>query len=230
MAKPALASAVDKILEKEMSSGATNAFDTHPALRDRVAALNRIPSGTVAAAPLHATSLLDGLDELEKKLLQSIRPGADISAARPIAWNRLGSERLSQWTAFVSAYAALLQGYTIERLPEAVARLKEIAPHIRDPKGVLLTREQPVERAAALLLHAVAVALVNHGWAIYSQPGEFYLTRGQDRIDPAAVMTGLRSGTLTAADWTARCAAAGIADLALSRGERLAKAAPTTPD
>ena len=55
------------------------------------------------------------------------------------------------WTNSVATYGTLLEGVTVGNLVESLGKVPQIAPQIRDPKGMLLTPEQRIERARSLL-------------------------------------------------------------------------------
>ncbi len=54
------------------------------------------------------------------------------------------------------------------------ANLSSSASHLRDPQGMLLTREQRAHRAVALLWMAFVLALLDAGRELHALPGDFY--------------------------------------------------------
>jgi hypothetical protein len=99
----------------------------------------------------------------------------------------------------------LLAKYTLHSLPAASSDLLTLSNVIRDPPGLLLTREQRTQRAAELLWMALAIRLVDEGWSLHMQPGEFYLAHGESRIVPSEVIGRLRTGTTGASAWIDWC-------------------------
>jgi len=99
----------------------------------------------------------------------------------------------------------LLQGVKAESLPDIVKRLPEMGSRIRDPKGMLLTPEQRTQRAGQVFAMALGLALLENEWKLEAQPGSFYLYRGSERMDVAAVMEDLIVGKLSRDAWIARC-------------------------
>jgi hypothetical protein len=142
-----------------------------------------------------------------------MKPGA----LKSVSWDEVGTRvTIPAWKKFTSEYAVALQGVTAECLPDQIPKLRQIGSGIRDPKGVLLDPKQRTQRAAYLFGAALALALVDHGWALRSSPGVFYLQRDDERLNPVLVVEQLMSGKLTPQDWIARCNALGIGQLVLT--------------
>jgi Zn-dependent protease with chaperone function len=218
---PGIATGVAKHVETELKEPVTDPYDTHPPLRDRIAALRNsvVCSDTVDLTP--AISLFDMVEEVEVELLAAISQGLDVPSLRSVSWDQIGPDGyLPAWRALAQECGSLLENYTVERLPELVARLNEIAQRMRDPKGMLLTREQRTQRAAQLLWRALTVALCDQGWWLHATPGEFYLERAGERLAPAAVVTQIRSGAITANAWTKQCQSYGISEVSLMPSAR----------
>lgn len=75
---------------------------------------------------------------------------------------------VSGWKSFAEEYKTLLAGLTVRSLPDAVKSVRGMGFHIRDPKGMLLSREQRAERAAGLLGSAFSLALLANGWELHA--------------------------------------------------------------
>jgi len=217
IAVPGIAKAIAARVETELRDATTGPYDTHPPLRDRLAAARRLAPGRQEADSTLAITLLDGIDGMEIQLLQAIDPDRNVSILRSVSWERIGPEvYVPAWRELARGHAALLADYTVERLPEAVANLDQIARRMRDPPGRLLTRQQRIEGAAQLLWLALALALCDHGWQLHTAPGEFYVEREEYRIAPSAIVAEIRSGAITTVNWSQRCGAAAISALPLT--------------
>lgn len=110
----------------------------------------------------------------------------------------------------VAEHEALLNGFTVERLPEAVGNLKALASSVNNPKGLLLNPEQRTARAAFLLGAAFGLILVERGWEVCSAPAELYLKRGENAMNPFAIVARFRKETPNAT-WASEF---GVQDLA----------------
>ena len=123
---------------------------------------------------------------------------------------------IPSWTNTVAEYASLLQGITAGNLPETVAKIPELATRVRDPKGMLLTPEQRIQRTRSLLVTALGLALVNRGWTIHCSPGQFHLGHGEEQLNPRTLVLQISDGTISKEAWAAKCKALGIGDIPLA--------------
>jgi len=217
LAAPAVAQQIQKGIETELREGKTKPYDSHPPLRERVAAAEKLtmPSPTMDTQP--ASLLLDNVGNEEVRFLSAMNPALREKSLKRVTWVEHGTSVLiPSWTKFVSEYSSLLQGITIGSLPESLGRLPEIAPQIRDPKGMLLTPRQRIEHAHSLLSTAFALALVRNGWKLHSRPGEFHLDQGDEQLDPYKLMQELSDGTVSKDAWSAKFKALGVESIPLA--------------
>ena len=227
---PAIARQVDKGIETEMREGKTEPYDSHPPLRDRVAAAEALPNQSQPDDPQSAWSLLEDGGAAELAFLEALNPEMPKNALKRVSWEEQGSAVLiPSWTSFVSEYAPLLQGITAGNLAEAAGKVPEIASQIRDPKGMLLTPEQRVERARSLLSTAFGLALVKNGWKVHAGPGEFHLDHGDDELDPHKLMLQISDGVISKEAWATKCKELGIEGLPLAAATENVGAANQEP-
>lgn len=193
-------------LSKRIANEKTSAYDTHPPMKlrlERVAALRTKLS--CSEDPRPALSLLDNVEAIEKELLEAILPESK-HPLKPVDWEHAGSVVwIPCWQNFVEEHARILAGQKMETLPELAHDLSKIAGQMRDPPGILLTREQRSERAAKLLTAALTLALIENGWNLNVQPGDFQLSRGEERLTPGNIVITLRGGKLNAKQWRDWC-------------------------
>jgi hypothetical protein len=153
-----------------------------------------------------AFGLLSNVDLEELRFLEESNPQLPKNSLKRISWEEQGSKVLiPSWVDSVTQYGFLLQGITVGNLFEALGRVPQIAPQIRDPKGMLLTPEQRVARARSLLGTAFGLALINNGWTLHSRPGEFHLDREEEQIHPYKVIQELSDGAISKEAWAAKC-------------------------
>ena len=217
LAAPAIAKQVESGIEREMREGKTEPYDSHPPLRDRLAAAQVLSNQSGPDDTQSALSLLEDGGAAELAFLEAINPELPKDALKRVSWEEQGAAVLvPSWTTFVGEYAPLPQGITAGNLAESAGRVPEIASQIRDPQGMLLTREQRVERARSLLSAAFGLALVNSGWKVHASPGEFHLDDGDEKLDPHKLMLEISDGTISKEAWAAKCKELGIEDIALA--------------
>jgi Zn-dependent protease with chaperone function len=216
IAAPQIAAAVEQHLTKGLMQAATDPYDTHPPLKDRVKALQSHALDPREANNAPAIELFESLDDIERELLRTLFPDRGIDALKSVAWDRIGQDAyLPAWREAVQQSASILESFVLADLPELVLNLPDISQRLRDPNGMLLTREQRIERAAHLLRMAMTVALCDAGWRFHSNPGQFYLELDDRRILPGEIINEMRSGKTTKSDWSERCKSLGISALPL---------------
>jgi heat shock protein HtpX len=217
LSAPAIANLVDKAIETEMRAGKTKPYDSHPLLRDRLAAAQALPSQSHPEDKQSALSLLEDGGAAELAFLEALNPQMSKNSLKRVSWDEKGPAVLiPSWAGFVGQYAPLLQGITAGNLSESTGKVPEIAAQIRDPKGMLLTPEQRIDRARSLLSSALGLALVNSGWKVHSRPGEFHLDHGGEQINPHKLILQIADGTISKEAWKAKCTALGIENIPLA--------------
>jgi Zn-dependent protease with chaperone function len=212
---PGIQSQIESHLSKEIAEAQSNPYDTHPSLRNRIAAVQQLPERTLQKNSLPARSLLDQADAVEVKFLECLYPEFKPGTLTSITWEIVGDRvTIPGWKEYAGEYSRLLRGVTPESLPDQIPNLRNVGFEIRDPKGMLLSPEQRTERAAGLFAVGLGLTLLDHGWTLHKEPGVFYLQRNSDQLNPFAIVEQLRSGKLSGSDWRTQCRELGIGDLA----------------
>ena len=225
---PIIATQVEAAIGSEIEEGKVQPYDSHPPLRDRLRAVQSLSGESQPDDPSPALSLLNDPAAEELRFLQAANPTLQADKLKPVSWEEQAMKVLvPNWVQMVTEYASLLQGITAEKLPEALGKVREMGPKIRDPKGMLLTPEQREQRARSLLSSAFALALVNHGWTLHSGPGEFYLNRGEEKLNTYDLIRQLSKGAITKEAWAEKCRGLGIENVPLAIPPQDAQAAKT---
>jgi heat shock protein HtpX len=217
LAAPEIAVQVTEGIQKEIAEGKTEPYDTHPPLRDRIAAIGRLGFEQSEQDREMSLSLLGQAESAELQFLELMNPNLAKNSLRHVGWDEIGrTVTIPSWKAAVGEYAAMMNGITAGSLPEVVKTLPQMGSKIRDPRGMLLTPQQRTQRARQLFGMALGLALLEKGWELEAQPGSFYLGRGADRIDVSALMEELAEGKISPEEWRKMCGELGITDLSLA--------------
>lgn len=205
-ARPELARLIDGITQQAQLEAKTDPYDTHPSLRDRVAALERQPSRPLAD-DRPAVSLLRNVGDCERQLFGTL--GVDFANLRPIDWPQVaGDVYMPMWRARIQQHGSLLRTYTCGTPPTTEQELKTIGSRI-----VTADAGDPVRIGAAwqLIVAAYAMALLPLGWSAETLPGEEAVFRlGANELRPFSGLQSIVSGRTTAAAWRQRCHTLGI--------------------
>jgi heat shock protein HtpX len=202
--EPSVALMRSQVSQQVMKQDRTNAYDTHPPLKARIKRVEKI--GSAAAWPQDdspALGLVNGIDDIEQQLIERLTGAKDF---RKVDWEEMAElVYLPGWRELVNEYKRMLAGVTIDAVPDLLARLPQWAGNIRDPQGMLLTREQRTERAASLVWTAMTLRMTERGWELRVRPGFWELKRSGEATWPAALVAKLRKGEMTREAWLAWC-------------------------
>jgi hypothetical protein len=210
---------IEKQTEHEMREAKVDPYDTHPPLRDRIAAAAKLPPGEDANDERPAITLLTGVDRLETMLLAQIAGPEAAEKLRRVRWDDVPEQvLLPSWIEVVRAESHALSSVSVRSLPDNVANAVGFANLLA--KGPPASQSSEDERrSAALWVLAVALTVALHraGWALSAAPGEpVRLTRNGSTCEPFAVVHALASGSLGREEWFRRCESDGLFEIAFA--------------
>ncbi len=201
----------------------TDPFDTHPCLRDRLAALDTVggPNRTNASTE-PAAALVGNADAHARALLEAVAGADAIRKLKPIEWDAVGTAvYANRWRELVQQHWGWLGRFTTHTLPAGKDGFITAGTDLPGTDQESLNGDERAARASQLLAVSVAVMLVDDGWRVHTRPGlPLTLERDARSFDPFAAIDALANGRLSHEGWLAECEALGIA------GRALGKAAP----
>lgn len=213
---PAIKEPIQKGLDKEIREAKTNPYHTHPPLRDRIAATKKLPEVLIQEESRPARSLLDHPDNTELRLLESVNPDRKPGTRRCVSWDGVGTRAtIPNWKKLAAEYSSILQGITAEPLPEQIPKRQQIGTSIRDPKGMVLTREQRTRRAGELLGVGLGLALARQRLDPEHGAGGIFSPESSASLNPFVIIDQLTSGQLSAQDWITQIRTLGLLQLSL---------------
>ena len=213
---PEISAAISKSLSQRMQEEKTQPYDTHPPLRDRIAAAQKLPDCAALSDTQPASILIDNLPATEMKFVEDRIPDLQPGSLKYVSWNEVALRvTIPSWQSFVTEYSEALTGVTAGSIPDHVSRFREIGSRIRDPKGMLLDPAQRTARAGGLFSAALALAMIRNGWELQVQPGIFRIRRGEHEFNPFDAVNELMAKKLTRDAWLSRCSDLGISQLPL---------------
>jgi heat shock protein HtpX len=227
LASSRIAAAVSSSLERELAEGQVDPYDTHPPLRERIAALQTVPNGETTGNDLAAISLLGDVEGLEARLITTTAHESTAQVLPLLAWDDVGRKIwVPAWEAYAGKYADVLAGNTPHALPALLQNLDALSHRLRECDGEDLGPEQRYQQAIGMLGVALAVALSRNGWEPHVLPGDDVdCEHNGTFIKPLDIVPKLVSGELAPEAWHELCVGAGIAELDLGRAPVVAQAA-----
>lgn len=200
---------VQEDLQKELKHGKADLFDSHPALPERLAALQTLPLSN-AEDERPATDLLNDLERVDTALFLTA-PGIVL---HPIPWEAvLDQIYASQWRAQVAAQADVLRGLTVETLGRQLYSW-ELRNHLKAPPNTWPSNAERDQVARAVAGSALALALMKDLWRVNTSPGEpMAFTKNGMVTMPFALVEQLARGDLKPDRWAELCSELHIAEL-----------------
>lgn len=209
-----VAEALEEATETELREGRAEAFDSHPSLRERLAALGSLGTGDGGPDGRPALSLLPDYPDLEPGFLS-----VEGHPPAPMAWEDAGSVWLSIW-ADEDPIAEPVGQLTVGSLAELPSRIDSLANQTvqgMDDADPELAREVKSALTVHMIGQSLALALHRRGWELLAEPGEeMVMRKGDASVEPFLVVQQLASGELPAEGWREACRQAGIEDLTLA--------------
>ena len=212
-----VAAGTECALQEELAVAKVDPYDSHPPLRERLAALARFAHTTNYGDSRIAIDLLRGVPELERDLL-GISVDPELNKARPVEWNEVPElVWLPGWRKEVTRQARALQGATVADAASLCHEPQAIARKLVFPPDDLPDLEQRCSAARSVIGVALGVALVDSGWRMEGDLGvAITCTCGTEVIEPLAISAKIESGELTPQTWRDYCDRSGISALPLA--------------
>jgi heat shock protein HtpX len=207
-----VAKAINDHLETELKEGKTDPYDTHPPLKERIAAVERLETSDPGLNDPPATTLLTDVPATEQQLIASLVKPEFVDKLKPIDWAEVSAHvYLPQWTALVKANAKSLAGVAPESLPSVAADLKTFGKGLRVHSGEAVEEDQAESLAHGVIGAALAVTSMQNGAQVNTMPGHpVAVTKGTCSIEPFVILRLLADGKLTSEAWLRQCDELGI--------------------
>jgi len=208
-----------RFVEHAESHDQTNAFDTHPRLRDRLAALGAAHNiaGVFAIEP--ASTLIDDPEAYVRPLLKRYLGIDAVDNLKPIDWTRVAESVFAmRWRAVAEAFAQWLEPLTADAIPSGTEAFVRIGSSIVRSNEPPITADDAVGRAVFVLSAGLGRVMLDLGWKPSTSPGmPMILVRGAETFEPLRTARELAEGVLTQAGWKAQCERLGITGVPLGQ-------------
>jgi hypothetical protein len=221
--------ALAKAVEAELREGKGDPFDSHPPLRERVAAIDALAMPARLADDRRAIELAADVAALESRLAAHLFvKGEELTA---VAWEDLGqSVFVPSWRRCVEEHRAQLLGTTAASIVRDPKPLRELTRRCTGTHLWDVPDEAIVRWAVNFFGGVLAIALVERGWLPRKLPGEAVrLEVGSQRFEPFVEMSAFLALTTDRAAWIARMRELGIADVDLGTIAVEAESPPKAP-
>ena len=225
---PKVTEAVNKYYDEQLTQGKTDPYDTHPALKERIAALETLPAGpTVNDYP--AATLLPDTENLEDSIvrfmLEQVKQTDRPDRPRAIAWeNVVETAFVPQWEKSIQPYKTILNFISPLSLFDEAQNPRNLFEKIAAAGNILPPNVKPMQvpqDVQARIINnvigsALAFTLNQNGWTVRTAPGEdLVFLKGGKELRPFNFFPHLASQGSTRDQWRTFCEENGIHDIRL---------------
>lgn len=210
IAHPSIADSLQQSLQEELERGETDTFDSHPSLRERIAALGaqRSPAQSDGAT---ADSLLHAPQQIEQTLIQTLVGSGPAAALQPLRWEEAATKVWLPLWRQASDDIPDLPAVHLSDLPGLLQDHASLAKRLTGREMPQPWETEQVNLIGWLLGTATAVALNREGWHLRALPGEEVTAlNGETCFRPFETLRQLVAGDLCEQDWKDLCDASGV--------------------
>jgi heat shock protein HtpX len=216
IASPSIDAALQQQLSAELQKGETDTFDSHPSLRERLAALwkecTQLP---IDNAP--ANSLLREQQQLERELIASLVGDEHAADLKPLQWDEATAEVWLPLWRKTAREIPELPNVTLAALPDLLQDRSALAKSLTGEENPTTCEDERDALLAFLLAAATVVTLEQGGWRICALPGKEVTTSlGERRFTPFEKVRRLVRGEISPEEWQGICAEAGVGEVRLA--------------
>lgn len=193
-----------------------DAFDTHPPLRERLAALGAIDDTNGTEGIAVDPGLLSDPDRYTRMLMAQAFGEEAVDALKPISWDRVADAvYVQQWRSFVLAHVQWLAPLTLETIPFGKAALVTFV----QPMNIqgFTDNHQRLAYASGLFGAALAILMLDNGWRLERMPGQTPTLKKDDAsLQPFETIEALATRAIDPQGWIAQCQRLGLSGPLLS--------------
>jgi heat shock protein HtpX len=203
MASPAVASSLASAVAQEIEAGKVDPYDTHPPLRERIAAVGAQTDQPGWEDRAAALSLLDDVPVIEQELLTFILGQGTASKLTSIGWEDAPLRVWAPaWRNLAAQNSDRLRGVTPELLARVTPDHRNLAVALHLAARPEVAGDQHIANAAGIFGASLATALLDRGWRARVEPGHpVALSRGGTEIRPFEIWSEICNGSTTQAAW-----------------------------
>lgn len=222
MKQPQIEDLVSRYMDESLKDSAGDLYDSHPPLRQRLGAIEKVKDNPVEHRREPALSILRNVEDLEKEMITSLaRVSGGPERMEPVAWDDVGQVAfLPRWRKMAAAFAGLLEGLFPENLPGFIKNPEDFYLKLAGMAEGEPSREDIERKAASVVGASLAVVLAGKGWIVRNELGaQVRMEKDGVSLNPFAVVPDLASGRRTEEAWKEFCGRTGIAGMDLGQLE-----------
>jgi heat shock protein HtpX len=193
----------------------TDVYDTHPALADRIRAIQMINAPVRENDTQPAITLAKDIDGLEQAMLRGMVNAGTVARLNPITWAEAGAAYRQRWHRTADNFGMLVRGCTTVELFEFVNEpgqpmVDALRAATGDPLLSLIDARNAAQNVAGDLL---CLLLESNGWVLDDLLGRAIgFSKDGLNVQPHLLTGEIHSGALSQSQWRERMRELGIAE------------------
>ena len=196
-------------VDAELAEGQQDPYDSHPPLRERVAAALEVSGPTRTPDDRPAIELMIEPEQYETA---AIRAQVETPLTE-VAWADTATHWVAAWREQLREHRGALGGLTFDELPATAAERRAFARKVAGLQVDEVDDDAVRRWCVSTLGAAVALALVEHGFAVESEPGAPHrLVAGAQVLSPFTELSAWWRGEADGAALRERYREAGLGD------------------
>jgi Zn-dependent protease with chaperone function len=207
---------MDEYVDEQMEKDEGDVHDSHPPLRDRIAALEKIDVA-IETNDAPAIDLIRQVSVIERVMAGQLFFEVGADDVKTMEWQNVANELfVPRWRETEEAFRHWLGKWTVGSLGKLVAGFEEFGKEMTAQNGAPIGEEYRLAVAQIATQAGLSVALLDDGWRFVMDPSQGqYFEKEDTRIDPP--LEALWAGYVGAAAWTDGCDDSKIGHLPLGR-------------
>lgn len=213
LGQESLAGTLDELLASELESAAGDPYDSHPPLRERIAALETVTDAAeVELDDRRAIELIEDREALEQRLLRFMTDGA---ALEEMSWEQVVDRVYAPaWRETAAIAARAFAGVAFADVPTDLEDLDEALRTESGDDADHVDDEVVIEWAIDRVASAMAIQLRRREYAAVVEPGApVALRSGELEVEPWNEVRAYIEGETGEDAWRARCAELELAEI-----------------
>jgi len=203
---------LQEVLEDELKIGKSDLYDSHPALKDRLAAIDKLSGPAVPKFDPPFITALQNLDSLESQMIAHLAKALKENMPDGIEWDNVTEKVwLPQWRISLEQIGGNLKGLALWQAIEMLRSPEHVSKLIASTIISDLSEGDRKHVACRVLQMALTVALDREGWKIEAPlGGDIAAKLGEHEVLPFEWLNRLILDEITFEQFLEKCEAAGV--------------------
>lgn len=205
--------------EEDLDSSETEPYDSHPSLKERVKALDKMHEKKYPRDDSLALSLFNATEENFDEEIMSWLIEGEKTSLNPVSWKEVGQKVWPKiWEERAAAYYCDMVRQVVPLdFPKLIHDKKQFLGKELPVEPSMLTVDEQRKQASVIILGTIlADAMIKQGWNVDVYPGaDAVLKKGKIEFSPFQTVAQLVNGEISSDAWAEVCRKLGIESLSI---------------